>query len=339
MQYQNKPFSISVVLPTFNRINRIKKCLPSFLKTEVKDVQFIIIDNNSNDGTWNYLKSVAINDARVKIYKNPQNIGPIKTIFRGYCEVKSPYAIFLSDDDFMIGDYIAKCLEIFSKHDDVSIIHHSVDKWQKAEKRYQVSYTLYSKGYEAIANMFALSGAYTGLSFRMSCFNLSNFPLEKNVLYPQVKIGIDMTRKYNMAMIHNCGMIAVDFGDTVESVKKKQNRPDSMGINERLSYALELKDKFLIQTIAFKLADWGIRLFQKIEKENVKQSRQFAKSLFFTLNNVTPYFIICLFKIKKYNLALYSLISLIYKPSFFINYIWFIIFAFKKFYLKRKKKN
>ena len=75
MQYQNKPFSISVVLPTFNRINRIKKCLPSFLKTEVKDVQFIIIDNNSNDGTWNYLKSVAINDARVKIYKNPQNIG------------------------------------------------------------------------------------------------------------------------------------------------------------------------------------------------------------------------------------------------------------------------
>jgi glycosyltransferase involved in cell wall biosynthesis len=59
----------------------IKKCLPSFLKTKVEDVQFIIIDNNSDDGTWNYLQSVARNDKRVEIYKNSQNIGATKSIF------------------------------------------------------------------------------------------------------------------------------------------------------------------------------------------------------------------------------------------------------------------
>ena len=44
-----KSFSISVVLPTWNRVNRLKLCLPTFLATKVQDVQFIIIDNNSDD--------------------------------------------------------------------------------------------------------------------------------------------------------------------------------------------------------------------------------------------------------------------------------------------------
>ena len=72
MSFIKNSFSISVVLPTYNRINRIKKCLPSFLKTKIEDVQFIIIDNNSDDGTWDYLQSVALNDKRVEIYKNSQ---------------------------------------------------------------------------------------------------------------------------------------------------------------------------------------------------------------------------------------------------------------------------
>ena len=75
MPQTNKSFSISVVIPTWNRIERLKKCLPTFLATKIKDVQFIIVDNNSDDGTWDYLKSVAIEDERVEIHRNSQNVG------------------------------------------------------------------------------------------------------------------------------------------------------------------------------------------------------------------------------------------------------------------------
>ena len=336
MQSTNNSFSISVVLPTYNRINRIKKCLPSFLKTKVEDVQFIIIDNNSEDGTWNYLQSVALNDKRVEIYRNPQNIGALKSHFRGYCEVKAPYALMLSDDDLMVGDYISRCLEIFSNHDDVSIIHHEFDLWQKSENRYKEPYTIYTKGDDAFIKMFLLSGAFTGIALRMKNFLLHNFPLDKNVIYPQIKIANDIVSKYSMATINDCGMIATEFGDTLKDVKKHQNRPDCMGINERLSYAAESKNPLIVQRLVFSLGVFAIRLFLEFEKVDTKAGKKFIKSLLFTLNNITPYLILQLFKIKKFNLAFYCLFHLILKPSFLINYTWFLVFVFKEIYSKPK---
>ncbi len=336
-----KSFSISVVLPTWNRVNRLKLCLPTFLATKVQDVQFIIIDNNSDDGTWDYLQSVALKDKRVEIHRNSQNVGGIKSMFRAYCEVNSSYVLFLGDDDLMEGDYIARCLEIFQKHDDVSIVHHFFHGWQRTQKMHKEPYTIYSKGPESIASLFMLSGSYPGIAFRMKNYQLKDFPLGEKVIYPQVKIALEIASKHNAAVIHDCGLIPSEFNDTFIENKKIQNRPDSMGINERLSYLLSIKNPLLIQKLAMQLAGWSIEVFKEIEKLNTKEAKKFINSLLFSLNNVTPYFIILLFKIKKFKYGIFSLICLIVKPSFFINYIWFLLLIIDKIFTKYKirKKN
>jgi len=338
MNIIKKSFSISVVLPTYNRINRIKKILPLFLKTTVKDVQFIIIDNNSNDGTWDYLQSVALTDERVKIHKNAQNVGSQKSSFRGYCQVKSPYALFLSDDDLMVGDYIARCLEIFQQHDEVGVIHHVFNSLQGEKKNHNEPYTIYPKGIDAIDKIFMMSGVISGFAIRMKNYHLKDFPLGDRVIYPQVKMALAISSKYSLAVINDCGMIMTDFGDTALDGKKNHNRLDCMGINERLSYALELKNSLLIQKLAMRLADWGTGTFEALEKLDTEQSNKFVKSLAFTLSNVTPYFIILLFKIKKFKHAIFCLICLILKPSFLINYAWFLIFVLRKIFSKLKLK-
>ena len=318
-------FSISVVLPTYNRINRIKKCLPTFLATKLKDAQFIIIDNNSNDGTWDYLKSIAHSDKRVEIYKNPQNIGALKSHFRGFCEVKARYALMLSDDDLMVGDYISRCLEIFKRHEDVSMIHHYFNSLQKVKQNFNEKYVVHQKGPDTIDKLFMTFGVFMGIALRMKNFNLGKFPLDKNIIYPQVKIALEMTNNYKVAMINDSGLIEADFGDSIVDVKSRQYRPDCMGINERLSYALEIKNPLLTQKLAFRLARWAVKLFVKFEKLNTKQEIKFVKSLVFTLNNVTPYFIFCLFKLKKFRIAFYCIFCLILKPSFLINYTWSLV--------------
>ena len=147
----------------------------------------------------------------------------------------------------------------------------------------------------------------------------------------------DMVKKYNMAIINDCGMIATDFGDTLEDVKKGQNRPDCMGINERLSYAVESKNPLIRQRLAFALARFAIRLFLEFDETDKRRAKKFIKSLSLTLNNVTPYLILHLLKIKKFHLVFYCLIRLIFKPSFLINYTWFLVFVFKEIYSKPKK--
>ncbi len=330
----NNTFSISVVLPTYNRLNRIKKTLVSFLATKVSGVQFIIVDNHSDDGTWEYLQEVAISDQRVELYRNPQNVGGVKTIFRGYCEVKSPYVIFLADDDVMVGDYIERCLEIFEKHDDVALIHHLFDGWQVLPDRYKDSYTIYPAGNIAIEKIFMYAGSYPGLAFRMSDYSLGDFSMGPGVIYPQVKIAIEMAGKKPLAIINDCGLISTEFGDTIATYKKMQSRPDDMGISERLSYALLLKDSFLIQPLALQLSGWAKGLLANFEKEDQRLAEDFVKSLSLSLNIVTPDFICYLLKSRRYRYALTSILRLILTPSFFRNYGWFLLFAFKKFVLK-----
>jgi len=51
---------ISVVIPTYNRLPILKKCLDALenqsLKVEIHDFEIVIVDNRSTDGTVDWLR-------------------------------------------------------------------------------------------------------------------------------------------------------------------------------------------------------------------------------------------------------------------------------------------
>ena len=51
----NKPF-FSVIIPTFNQLNFLKKALDSVFKQTYRNFEIIVIDNYSKDGTENFVK-------------------------------------------------------------------------------------------------------------------------------------------------------------------------------------------------------------------------------------------------------------------------------------------
>ena len=64
LNYNNK---ISVIIPTYNRENIIIKSLESILNQTYKNIEILVIDDNSNDNTKQKIKE--IHDNRVRYIK------------------------------------------------------------------------------------------------------------------------------------------------------------------------------------------------------------------------------------------------------------------------------
>lgn len=88
---------ISVIIPTKDRLEYLKKVLPSFLmQDEVKEI--IVVIDGSTDGTLEYLKNFCQNNTNVHYLDNVINRGIPFTKNRGIDSAKYEY-IFMAEDD------------------------------------------------------------------------------------------------------------------------------------------------------------------------------------------------------------------------------------------------
>jgi glycosyltransferase involved in cell wall biosynthesis len=64
---------ITVVIPTYNRIDTLRHVIPSLLRQDIRDefYEIVVADSNSNDGTAEYLAEVAREHPRVRHLPGP----------------------------------------------------------------------------------------------------------------------------------------------------------------------------------------------------------------------------------------------------------------------------
>ena len=74
---------ITTIIPTYNRINFLKKAIASARQQTYKDIKILILDNFSQDGTEDYVRSLAKIDNRISYYRNTKNIGSSANIRLG----------------------------------------------------------------------------------------------------------------------------------------------------------------------------------------------------------------------------------------------------------------
>jgi glycosyltransferase involved in cell wall biosynthesis len=98
---------LSVLIPVYNEKNTIKDCLEAVLKADIGslDLEVIISDNNSNDGTKEILSK--INDPRVKILYRDRNNGKGANIKNALKEANGDLILFQDGDlEYSPNDYV-----------------------------------------------------------------------------------------------------------------------------------------------------------------------------------------------------------------------------------------
>ena len=110
--------SISVVMPVYNTpTGYVKEAVDSILGQTFGDFEFIIIDDGSTNGNAEYLDG--IKDGRVRIIRNPKNIGITKSLNIGLRAARGKYIARMDADDISLPWRFDKQFSFMEAHPDV----------------------------------------------------------------------------------------------------------------------------------------------------------------------------------------------------------------------------
>ena len=114
---------VSVILLTWNSLDLTKGCLESLQRTTTHpDVELILVDNGSTDGTPAYLRSLAEKDLRVKLVLNEENRGFAAAINQGLEVSSGDYVVLLNNDIVLTRGWLTLLLARLDQDPSIGLI-------------------------------------------------------------------------------------------------------------------------------------------------------------------------------------------------------------------------
>lgn len=112
------PVEISVIMPTYNvSITYLKDAVDSILTQTFRDFEFIIIDDGSTNGIWDYLRN--LKDERIRLFRNERNQGVTKTLNTGLKLARGKYIARMDSDDISLPTRFERQYSYMERHPDV----------------------------------------------------------------------------------------------------------------------------------------------------------------------------------------------------------------------------
>ncbi len=92
---------VSVIIPIYNVERYLKQCLRSVLNQTYKDMEIILVNDASPDGSLTICKQFAERDSRITIIDKKVNEGVDMARFSGLDAAKGEYIYFIDPDDWL----------------------------------------------------------------------------------------------------------------------------------------------------------------------------------------------------------------------------------------------
>jgi glycosyltransferase involved in cell wall biosynthesis len=112
---------VSIGLPTFNRASLLGKAIDSVLAQTHRDVELIVSDNASTDGTEALCRERAARDPRMRYMRQPVNLGPTANFNAVLEAARGDHFMWLSDDDWLDANYVSACLAAMTSRPGVTL--------------------------------------------------------------------------------------------------------------------------------------------------------------------------------------------------------------------------
>ena len=128
---------VSIIVPAYNVEKYIRECLESLVEQTYRNVEIIVVDDGSRDGTWAIISELMENDSRIRGF-HQENNGV--SAARNYALEKAcgDYIQFVDGDDYLPRDAVEKLVAAMESNSAewVNCQYHRVDESGNALEEY-----------------------------------------------------------------------------------------------------------------------------------------------------------------------------------------------------------
>jgi glycosyltransferase involved in cell wall biosynthesis len=123
MSEQQGPL-VSVVTPVYNGETYLRECIESVLSQTYQNFEYIILDNCSNDWTYEIAEEYRLKDSRIRLYHNDELLPIIANHNKafGLISPESKYCKVVSADDWIFPECLARMVALAEANPKVGIV-------------------------------------------------------------------------------------------------------------------------------------------------------------------------------------------------------------------------
>ena len=113
---EQTPF-LSVVMPVYNAERYVNAAVKSLLRQDFRDLELILVDDRSTDGSGGLCDALAKADGRVRVIHAPQNVGAGEARNLGIAAARGVYLGFMDADDELVPGILTAAVSAARGHD------------------------------------------------------------------------------------------------------------------------------------------------------------------------------------------------------------------------------
>ena len=106
---------VSVIMPSLNQQRFIAQSIETVLSQNYQEIELIVADGGSTDGTQKLLKEVSAADPRLR-WSSQTDSGPAEALNRALGQVRGTIVGWLNSDDLYVADTVARAVDGFARH-------------------------------------------------------------------------------------------------------------------------------------------------------------------------------------------------------------------------------
>lgn len=109
---------VTIVTPSFNQASFLEETILSVLRQDYPNIEYIIMDGGSTDGSVEIIKKYA---KRLAYWASAKDHGQTDAIAKGFARSKGEYLAYLCSDDLLEPSAISISVDYHLKHPDVGL--------------------------------------------------------------------------------------------------------------------------------------------------------------------------------------------------------------------------